>query len=237
MSEIRLSRRKMVGCAAATALGIGLAAGLGQASRPTLHVFFPALERVRTVQSRLEQALPGVEITVFGRYVDFASGVKGQPPDAALAPGATLTSASIPAALLGYKNGSHDERYVVLEHTLSKNPRMGVVDVVGRTALPSFVSRAFGSTSVRPLQRVLKVADLLQLLQLDLAGSVFVPESYAPILRERSRLTLQVKPLREPLPTRAALAFPADSRRVALESALRHLPRQVTEIFRTEEWR
>jgi hypothetical protein len=106
------------------------------------------------------------------------------------------------------------ERYVVL--TLLSDlkleqlgqRRIGMVDIVGRALLPELVRSLLGLDRVPSVRRVLKVADLLPLLNLELADAVVVPERFVEELARTSRQQLfALRPENAQL-GRASLAFP-----------------------------
>lgn len=200
-------------------------------------MFLPVLERATAFQDAIAKALPGVDITVFGRFVDFKSSVQGRPPDAALGLGVSLEAVGAPVHLRGYVAGSATEEYVVLARQGSQNPTLGITDIVGRAALPALVTRLLGLTEPPSLQRVLKSADLLPLLQLDVAGGVIIPARHVEHLRRMTELNLSVRRYGGALLTRAALSFPRETGRALLQRPIEALPRVLGVTLGVDQWK
>lgn len=239
MSRTLLTRRSaLVTLTVVMATGGVLLAQRG----PTLFVFVPSLVRARALVDLLEEAMPGVEVVAFGRFADFLSAVKTLHPSAALSLADALDAVGLNADLRGTGEGGTEEPYVVLTHdenltvaTLG-SARLGVVDVVGRKALPSLVQRLLGLTSPPSVRRVLKVGDLLPLLSLNLAGAIVVPDRLVSHLMSASRLQLRV--LRPPGARlgRTALAYPEGKRVAAIQTGMQRLSKAALSALGIEGW-
>jgi len=242
MFPLPCSRRTFLRGSAAAAVGCAFEFGTRRAGAReslSLFAFVPVLERPQAFQDALVLALPGVEVTVFGRFVDFKSSMQGRAPDAALALGVSLEAAGVPIHLRGYAAGSATEEYVVLAKQGSQNTTLGVTDVVGRTALPAMVTRLLGLSEAPALQRVLKPADLLPLLQLDVAGGVIIPARHVVALRRTTELSLYVRRYSGAQLSRAALHFSQrpGTRETLLRNSLEVLPRVMGSTLGIDQWK
>jgi hypothetical protein len=241
-SPSRYSRR------AALLGGISLlAAGAGgyalADSAPRLFVFVPTFVRARALEDLLGAGMPGVNVTVFGRFADFMSAVLANRPEGALSLADGLLAIGLEPKVQGLGALGPDEPYVLLTKEKSASlPELakdyvGIVEVVGRRALPGLVRDLLGVPSPPPVRRVLKMGDLLPLLHLDLAASVVLPERLNQEFQRMSRLNLRVvRPPRGFL-KRAALGYPGGVRNAAIENALRAAPANVRSALGVESWR
>jgi hypothetical protein len=214
----------------------------GAAGEPRLFAFVPAIERPRAVGEILTAGLPGVAVTAFGRFADFAAAISSEKPEAALALADTLRVLGVPASLQGVAAGSPKEPYVLLAKdptdTLASlaNKSIGVVDVVGRAELPVLVQRLLGFAQPPNVRRVLKVSDLLPLLHLDLAPAVTLPERFHGEFQRQSRLPLRVLRASSASLGRVALGFPSGRPDKVVSLALRQAPASVQRLLGTEAW-
>ena len=241
----RPTRRAVLG-----ALGlVGVGAALGRSVRraeagspPRLFAFVPAIERPRAVGEILMDGLPGVAVTAFGRFADFSAAIAAKKPEGALSLADTLHALGIVSSVQGLLGGSAQEPYVLLV----KNPAdtidsvskksIGMVDVVGRAELPLLARRLFGLAEPPVVRRVLKISDLLPLLQLDLAPAVTLPERFQSEFQKQSRLELRsLRPATAHL-GRVALGFPTGRADRVIVSALSHASASVQALLGAEAW-
>lgn len=197
------TRRSLLAALAWSLLAAGLpGAGPGpgpaqaQPPRPSLYVYLHTEVKSSTLEKTLRQALPDLEVTVFGRFRDFEEAISRRKPDAVLALQPLLATLSLPPALQGLRGDRDWEPYVLIseENAAEGGPAarvVGVVDLLGRTGTQELVTRLLGKTAVE-LRRVTKLEDLLPLLQFSAAGAVLVPGSAVKSISERSRLHLKV---------------------------------------------
>jgi hypothetical protein len=225
----------------AAAFGVIGHAALADRGR-RVFAFVPALVSARVIADVLNQGLPGMTVTVFGRFGDFAAAVSSQRPESVLCPFDTLEELGLRPALRGELSGSAREPYVVLTKEaeggvaeLAKKT-IGAVDIVGRAALPGLVQKLLGLSFVPSVRRVLQVGDLLPLLHLDLAPTVVLPERFYPEFYRMSHLKLRaLKPSSAEL-GRVTLAYPSGISDAAIEEALRRAPAKVRELLGVESW-
>lgn len=228
-------------------MGLGAALGhtlqpAGAAGAPRLFAFVPAIERPRAVGEILTQGLPGVAVTAFGRFADFAAAIASEKPEGTLALADTLRVLGIAASLQGVAGGSPKEPYVVLAKDAADtlpslaHKSIGVVDVVGRSELPLLVQRLLGFAQPATVRRVLKVSDLLPLLHLDLAPAVALPERFQSEFQKQSRLPLRSLRSSSASLGRVALGFPSGRLDKLISLALQQAPASVQSLLGAEAW-
>jgi hypothetical protein len=169
----------------------------GADARPTLYVYVHTDTKSATLEKALQDRMPSLTVTVFGRFRDFEEAMTSRRPDAVVALQPLLASQNVPVALQGMR-GEHDsEPYVllsqgsVLEGSLSGKV-IGVVDLLGRDGTQQFVTKLLKTPDLK-LKRVTKMEDLLPLLQFSAADAVLVPAAAVKSVTERSRLPLKVR--------------------------------------------
>jgi hypothetical protein len=173
-----------------------VAAASGAESRPTLYVYVHTDTKSATLEKTLQDRMPSLTVTVFGRFRDFEEAMTSRRPDAVVALQPLLASQNVPVALQGLR-GEHDsEPYVLLspeqvDGSLSGKV-IGVVDLLGRDGTQQFVTKLLKTPDLK-LKRVTKMEDLLPLLQFSAADAVLVPASAVKSVTERSRLSLKVR--------------------------------------------
>lgn len=164
---------------------------------PRLYVFVNSTEKPRTLQKKLEDGLPGVSVTVFGRFRDFETAIEDSRPDAVLALQPVLTEIGMKPSLQGTFQSSPSESYALLSigtavtPSATANLTIGSVDILGRTKMKTFVGKLLGTRSPK-VKLVTKVEDLLPLLQFEQADVVLLPERQTGLLTGRSELNLKV---------------------------------------------
>jgi hypothetical protein len=188
------SARALLGALIAILL---VARASGADSRPSLYVYVHTDTKSATLEKTLQDRMPALTVTVFGRFRDFEEAMTSRRPDAVVALQALLASQNVAVALQGLR-GEHDwEPYVLLspgpaiEGSLSGKV-IGVVDLLGRDGTQQFVTKLLKTSDVK-LKRVTKMEDLLPLLQFSAADAVLVPASAVKSVTERSRLPLKVR--------------------------------------------
>jgi hypothetical protein len=241
----QLTRRQVLGGSfllAASGLTLAHLGSVSATARPRLFVFVPTLIRARALSALLTSTLVDVQVTVFGRFADFKSAIVSLRPEAALSLSETLGAVGLYPTLLGTKKNEATEPYVVLTHRpnmstsdLSKRI-LGMVDVVGREALPDFARQLFGLKSAPRIRRVLKTADLLPLLALNLVDGIVLPARFVAELRAQSDL-----PLRVLQPDGARLHRPAlsllDKKNASLRAALMRLSTELKVALDIDAWK
>jgi hypothetical protein len=176
-------------------VGLALPAHAG-----TLFVYHPSSATARALQSELEAKLPGVEVTVFGRLSDFEGAVSEQSPEAVLAPTPVLEAQGLSPSLRGSRGGQTEASYCLVSvgpvpaESLGEH-MVGAIDLLGRSGMPAFVQGLAGSPEPPKVKRVTQQADLLPLLQFELATAVVLDKDSVPSLLDSTQLELQVQDL------------------------------------------
>jgi hypothetical protein len=226
-------------------LGGGAARGPGlaraQTPRPSLYVYLHTEIKSSSLEKALRQQLPGLDVTVFGRFRDFEEAVTRGQPDAVLALQPLLAMLAIPPTLQGLRGDRDWEPYVLMseESAAEGGPSarvVGVVDLLGRTGTQQLVARMLGNPAVE-LRRVTKLEDLLTLLNLSAAGAVLVPGGAAKSLSERSRLRLRVHPLPDARVGLPALGVRKGELRDLLVRELMKLDADSLRLLGLDRWR
>jgi hypothetical protein len=189
----------------------------------------------------LNAALLGVGVTVFGRVSDFTSAVRSQAPDALLSLPETIKTLELRPYLIGMGGEEPKEPYVLLTHRpklqlgdLGKST-LGFVDIVGRHELVPLVQGLLGLSSEPRVRRVLRLADLLPLLTLELADGVVLPERFVSELEKSTRLPLRVLRPNDARLGRTSLVFLRGKNDAILEGMAR-LPKRVLKILGIDGW-
>jgi hypothetical protein len=189
-----LTRRSMlVGSVLATA-GAALCASPRtlHAAQLSFYMFVHTLLEARALGQHFETTLPGVSVTVLTRSADFAQ-IRERRPDAVLALSPVLAAHGFTPSLHGQRAGQVSEPYVVLSIGPVQPDQVrsvGAVDILGRRKMPEFVASLLGGGNEPAVTPVIKLVDLLALLQLGKTEAVVLPAREAGPLMNRTRLHL-----------------------------------------------
>ena len=198
----RQGRRLVGACFVATLLATSAwpASALAQEGRPTLYVFLQLDVKPNVLEQTLQRQLPGLAVTVFGRFRDFQDVVTTKRPDAILAIPPLLELDHTKPTLQGAKGGRDWESYVLVSaggasqmQSLS-GKTVGVVDLLGRDGTQTFAAAVLKTPDVK-VKRVAKIEDLLPLLEFSAADAILLPGVMVKRLTERTRLPLSVRDL------------------------------------------
>jgi hypothetical protein len=233
--------RYVLTCAVAVVLGCLLFVGEVCAGREqgTLYVFPFTDMSPHALQSMMSEAMPGVEVTVFGRAGDFRERLQSSAPDAAIAPAPVLEALGHRVQLQGTMRGQPTEPYILMSaQTLNlgslASKTIGSVDLVGRSELPAFVGSVLHLSSSPKIQRVTKVEDLLQLLRFGKADAVLLPERLVAGLKTKTKMDVEVLRIPGAAVARTGVAFPGS--RAKLERYVRALPQGVMRELGLDGW-
>ncbi|WP_433934293.1 hypothetical protein AB3662_07235 [Sorangium cellulosum] len=206
----------------------------------TLYVYAVTPLRARALEQKIEDSMPGVDVTVFGKLSDFKTALETNPPNAALSPRPVLASLNRGADLQGMRAGSDAEQYLListrgLTREMFPSLRYGIVDLVERKSLPKFVAGLLGVSVAPEVQRVTKIEDLLQLLQFQTADAVLLPERFRADFESKSKMSFTILSLSTAKVGLVAVTFLSD--RHAVEYAVRRLPKHVMADLGVDEWK
>jgi hypothetical protein len=208
--------------------------------RPSVYAFLHTETKSATLAKSLQDKLPGLTVTVFGRYRDFEEAMTSRRPDAVIALQPLLGAQRMPVLLQGVR-GDHDwEPYVLLatgevDGSLS-GKLIGVVDVLGREGTQEFVSKLLKTPDVK-LKRVTKLEDLLPLLQFAVADAVLVPANLVKSIADRSRLPLKVRELPDARVGLPAVGILNASVRAVLLEQIQQLDGDTNRAIGVDKWR
>lgn len=209
--------------------------------RPSLYVYVHTDSKSATLEKALQDRLPGVGVTVFGRFRDFEEAMSTRRPDAVVAFGPLLASQNVPVTLQGLR-GDHDwEPYVLLSPGAALEGALdghtiGVVDLLGRDGTQEFVAKLLKTPDLK-LKRVTKMEDLLPLLQFSAADAVLVPAAAVKGVTERSRLPLKVRELPDAKVSLPAVGVLNAKVRDALIKQIQALDGETNKTLGVDRWR
>ena len=192
----------------ASALGTLLGARTAGAKTSKLLVFVQTVIKQRALQTLLQKALPGLEVTTVGRVADFGRSLK-EGPDAVLTLPVVLQAHGMTPQIRGRRAGAIDEPYALLGVDAAPNigslKSVGAIEMLDRAKTNDFVRGLIGRQV--KVERVTKVEDLLPLLQLQRADAVLIPLRMLSDIKGTSSLKLSYTELstRVGLPALAGL--------------------------------
>ena len=214
-------------------------------SEPKLYVYLPSTVRPPMLQKLLSEGLPETTVMVFRHLRDFETSIEESPPDFVISARPFVDQhQGWTTVLQGFANHHPDEACVLLSVGEAADPAVvagigvGVVDLLGKKAMPNFVARLLGIQSLPKLTRVAQPEDLLPLLELHLAQAVLMPSRGVPALRQRSSLDLRAVELKEArmgLPALAAVTTKAAADDI--QRKLMRLPAKTQSMLGVDEWR
>jgi hypothetical protein len=197
------------------------------------------------LQKLLNDALPGTTVMVFRHLRDFETSVAERPPDFVISARPFLDQHDGWTPILqGFAGDRADEAYVLVslsqaaDSAVEASTVVGVVDLLGKKAMPALVARFVGASAPPKVTRVAQPEDLLPLLELGLAKAVLMPAREVAALREKSTLDLRevkLKDARMGLPSLAVVSNRATAG--DLERKLIGLPAKLQAMLGVDEWR
>lgn len=214
---------------------------LAQNAKPVVHVFLQLDAKSSAVEKTLQQHLPDLSVTVFGRLRDFEERLATGHPDAVLSIDAVLQQHGQNATLQGYRGGKSVEPYVIasvnqaLEGTL-EGKTIGVVELLGREGTQTFVNSLLKTKSLR-IKRVAKIEDLLSLLELSAADGIVLSSSMLATLVERTRLVIKTRALPDALVGLPAIAVVNPAVREIVVRSFQQLDAPTKHLLGIDSWR
>jgi len=214
---------------------------LAQNAKPVVHIFLQLDAKSSVVERTLQQQLPELSITVFGRLRDFEERLTTGHPDAVLSIDPVLQQHGKTVSLQGYRGGKSVEPFVLasvnqaLEGTL-EGKTIGVVELLGREGTQSFVNGLLKTTNLR-LKRVAKIEDLLSLLELSAADGIVLSSSMLATLVERTRLVIKTRELPGALVGLPAVAVLNPAVREIVVRSFQQLDAPTKHLLGIDSWR
>ena len=249
MTRLSDSRRTALRALACLLVGLGslmqagrpLRQAMAQNAKPVVHVFLHLDAKSSVVERTLQQHLPQLDVTVFGRLRDFEERLTASRPDAVLSIGPVLRQHGQAVSLQGYRDGKSVEPYVLasvnqpLEGSLA-GKTIGVVELLGREGTQAFVSDLLKTATLK-IKRVAKVEDLLPLLEFSAADGVLLPSSMLGMLVERTRLAIKTKELPGALVGLPAIAVLNPAARDLIVKSFQGLDAATKQLLGIDSWR
>jgi hypothetical protein len=168
-----------------------------QGGAPALYVFLQLDVKSSILEKTLQARLPGVAVTVFGRFRDFQDAIATKPPAAVLAVSPLLEQEHQKVTLQGVRGGKDWEPYVLASVGPMKSvggKTVGIVDLFGHDGTQAFAANLLKTNDVK-IKRVAKIEDLLPLIEFSAADAILIPAAGVKRLTERTRLPLAVREL------------------------------------------
>jgi hypothetical protein len=172
---------------------------LADGNRPVVHVFLQVDAKASALEKALQDRMPQLAVTVFGRFRDFEEGLGNGHPDAVVSITPVLQQRGKTPTLQGKRDGKGSEPYVLasvnqpLDGSLS-GKNIGMVDLLGRDGTQAFLNVLLKTTDVK-VKRVAKIEDLLPLLEFSAADGIVLSNFTLTQLRERTRLVIKTRDL------------------------------------------
>jgi hypothetical protein len=207
------------------------------------YVFYPTTERPQSIQEKLQGALSGVTVTVFGRLNDLNVKTETDPPDAIISKPSLIGQFSdFSVKLNGVRKGKTGETYVILSigtpvdiKTIGPETTIGVIDVLGRTGMKSFISQFF---PVEPkIKRVTKVEDLLPLLTFNMAAGILIEDIFVNYFKSTSQLDFKIIPLPPAQSGIIALGVNKNGKADKTTAVLKKADKTICSIFEVDLWK
>ncbi|MBN2574194.1 MAG: hypothetical protein JXP73_06495 [Deltaproteobacteria bacterium] len=211
-----------------------------QSGRPAVHVFLQLGVKSSALERELQARLPGLEVTVFGRFRDFHDAVNAGRPDAIACITPVLESLGKKPLLQGTRKGTGTEAYVLasvgkpLAGSLA-GKTIGVVDLLDREGTQTFATGLLKTTDVK-IKRVAKIEDLLPLLEFSAADGVLISTSLLAKFTERTRLPVKTRELPGTQVGLPAVAVLDPSVRDVVLGAFKNLDGRTKKLLGIDDW-
>lgn len=218
-------------------LAIPLAASVAHADGGTLYVYLPLDVPPRALEKGLGAGLPGVTITVFGRYKDFEKAAERDHPDAVLSLRPVLELRKLTPTLQAMSGGKASETYVAMtvgDVSALSGKSIGAVDLMGRKETTTFLARLLALPDPK-VTWVTKTEDLLPLLQFQTADVVLLPKRSVGSLKSKSSLNLKTTGLPTIEIGLPALAITGPGG-AAISDGVRKLPKDLNLMIGVDQW-
>jgi hypothetical protein len=203
----------------------------------SLHVYVPLDVPARALEKMLGANLPGVAITVFGRYKDFEKAIERDHPDAVISLRPVIEYRKLAPVLQASAGGKASETYVAMsvgDIGGLAGKSIGAVDLMGRKETTSFFAQRLAMSDLK-LTLVTKTEDLLPLLQFQTAQAVVLPQRSVAALRKKSNLDLRTNGLPSIEVGLPALAI-TSPRGAAIRDSVRKLPKELNQMIGVDQW-
>lgn len=208
-----------------------------------MYVYLHSTLKAKSLEELVSQALPGSEVTVFSRVKDLEDAMQAKPPGALLSYPPVHAKFQLTPALRGLAKQKDWEPYVSMSvgKALAKadlvGKTIGVLDTLGRKETTDHVTSILGGMSDFKLKRVIKLEDMLPLLQFGAAEALILPASAATEIRSRSQQELAVSEIEGARAELPAVAAPGGNMVPALKDRFVGMDSKVKAALGVESWR
>ncbi len=205
-----------------------------------VHVFLQLDVKSTAVEKALQEHLPDLAVTVFGRFRDFEEAFGISPPDAVLCITPVLEYRGEKVTLQGKRGNEASEPYVLasagrpLDGDLA-GKTVGVVDLMGRDGTQAFLNRLLKVNDAK-MKRVSKIEDLLPLLEFASADGVVLPSASVPRLTERTRLQIKTRELPDGLVGLPAVAVRTPAALASVSKSFQDLDAGTNRLLGLDSW-
>lgn len=209
-----------------------------------LYIFYPSTFDYQMMQNRMDTAIPGVSITVFSRYDDFALKMKAEPPEAIITKPILIQEQfnDYEVILNGIRSGKTEDSYVVLSidsnftiKSITSESIIGIIDIMGRMGMKTFVNRQF---SIEPkIKRVSRIGDLLPFLSLDIAAGIMIESVFIDYFKSTSQAQFTEIPLPESTTGVVAFAIKKGMQADKSLNTLKLNKKSICELFYIQQWK
>jgi hypothetical protein len=214
---------------------------MAQNAKPVVLVFLQLDAKSSAVERTLQEHLPDLSVTVFGRLRDFEERVTTGHPDAVLSIDPVFRQHGETVSLQGYRGGKSVEPYVLasvnqpLEAVLT-GKTIGVVELLGREGTQTFVEGLLKTTNLR-IKRVAKIEDLLSMLELSAADGIVLSSSMLATMMERTRLVIKTRELSDASVGLPAVAVLNPAVRSIVVKSFQQLDAPTKHLLGIDSWR
>jgi hypothetical protein len=208
-----------------------------------VYVYLHSTLKAKSLEELISRALSGAQVTVFSRVKDLEDAMQAKPSGALLTYPPVHAKFQLTPVLRGQAKQKDWEPYVSMSvgKALPKaelaGKTIGVLDTLGRKETTDHVTAILGGMADFKLKRVIKLEDMLPLLQFGAAEALILPASAATEIRSRSQQELAVSEIegaRAELPAVAALGGNIAS---ALKDRFVGMDSKVKAALGVESWR
>lgn len=236
-----LTRRRVMWIGAAGVSGVAMAPRMVRAAEPKFYVFLHTPLKTKALETSLGEAMVGVKITAFSRFKDLSIALEKDPPHAVLSYPPVLAANGLKVNVQGVVGGKPVEPYVLMK--VGDTPpddiagrMVGMTDMLGRKGMQLYLAKIIHGGGAAKIMRVVKVEDLLPLLQFGAADVVLVSKSGAEDIKSKSKQDIRIKEVQG-----AEVALPAlsvlhgDAAKIVRD--LGGLEKEVKAALGVESWR
>ncbi len=159
-----------------------------------LYIYWPTDFRPRIIQNAVKRECDEFRVRSFGRSKDFYIKVKRKHPIAIISFAEIIEKINYKMYKKGVKNNTDKESFVLVSFDKKlnlkplKKPRIGALDIFGRKETKLFLEKALNKKV--SYQRVVKVEDLISLMQRGQVVGIFLSKSHLEKIKSLTKRKL-----------------------------------------------